>query len=622
MTPLAAARSIAAWRGSFADLLEEAQAYADDLVRGVDHTDDGATWITRVPRDDVRARVAEVVARWHAEGPDALPLAGVPFGVKDNIDVAGLPTTAGCPAFARVPTTSAPVVERLEAAGAVCLGKTNLDQFATGLVGTRSPYGVPRNPIDPLLVPGGSSSGSGVAVATGAVAFALGTDTAGSGRVPAAMTGIVGLKPRTGVLPSAGVIPAVASLDCVSVFARTVADADAVFAVLHGPGGGWSGYTGPVRIGVPDAASLAVLDEVDRCTWRATVTALRSAAAADGADVDVVEVDVGPFVAVGELLYGGPWVAERDVAVGAFIDEHPDAVDPVVRDTILASRRWSAADAYRARDRLQELAARCAPAWAMADVLAVPTVPRPVTIAEVRRDPVGVNAELGRFTNFVNLLGLAALAVPGATRRDGAPTGVSLLAQAGLEPTLVRAAGLLDAAPASGGGGAGRLGASGGAGRAATAGGRAADAADEGSDDAESLRPAPGRVLLAVVGAHLSGLPFNDKLTGRGGVLVARTTTAPSYRLWALTHLDPVRPALERVAAPGVAVECEVWSVDHAALGQIVAEVASPLAIGTVELASGQWVTGFVCEPGGLGDAVDISVWGGWRAWLAAASTA
>jgi allophanate hydrolase len=283
--------------------------------------------------------------------------------------------------------------------------------------------------VHPLLVPGGSSSGSAVAVATGAVAFSLGTDTAGSGRVPAAMCGIVGLKPRPGVLGSEGVIPAVASLDCVSVFASSVSDADAVLTVLDGRG--WAGIApGGLRVAVPGDRSLACLDDAARAAWQDTVAALATTG------VTVHEVDLDPFFAAGDLLYGGPWVAERDVAVGGFVDDHPDDVEPVVRDTILASRSWSAADAFRARDRLADLAATCATTWSRADVLAVPTVARAVTLDEARRDPVGVNAELGRYTNFVNLLGLAALAVPVAPSVDGRPTGITLLAPAGMEPAL------------------------------------------------------------------------------------------------------------------------------------------------------------------------------------------
>ncbi len=568
-------RAIDAWRADLVSSLDDPDRHADHLLDAVAAHDDGATWISRADAAVVRTRV-RAAADAVRDGRSGA-LAGVPYAVKDNIDVAGLPTTAGCPAFSRVPDASSPVVARLDAAGAICLGKTNLDQFATGLVGTRSPYGTPRNPLDPLLIPGGSSSGSAVAVATGAVAFALGTDTAGSGRVPAAMTGIVGLKPRPGVLPSAGVIPAVASLDCVSVFAATVADADEVLAVLAGAG--WGTSSGPMRVAVPDERSLAPLDARTRQAWDQTIELLA------GLGIELRVVDLAPFFAVGDLLYGGPWVAERDVAVGAFIDAHLDDVDPVVRATVLASRSWSAADAYRARAELASLALSCAPTWVDAEVLAVPTIAWPPTIVEVDDDPVGVHAQLGRYTNFANLLGLAALSVPGTRRSDGMPVGVSLLCPTGREPALVAVAEHLER--------------------------------DRGVlPAAAGLAPRPGEHLLAVVGAHQSGLALNDLLTDRGATLVARIRTAPAYRLWALTHLEPPRPALERVNDGGAAIEAEVWSMHAAALGAVVAEVAAPLAVGSVELDGGQRVTGFVCEPAGLDDAIDISALGGWRSFL------
>jgi allophanate hydrolase len=474
------------------------------------------------------------------------------------------------------------VVAQLEAAGAVVVAKANLDQFATGLVGVRTPFGPPLNPLAPELVPGGSSSGSAVAVARGLVSFALGTDTAGSGRVPATMTGTVGWKPAPGRLSGEGVVPACWSLDCVTVFAADLAGALAAGSVLD-PGRPWRPVV-PGRVAVADAAGLADCDgEVAKgMTWVAE-------ALADHGPVE--EVDLTPFHAVGDLLYGGPWLAERTAAVGDFIEAHPDEVHPVVRDIVLGGRRWPATDAYAALHRRDELAAGpVAEVWRTVDVLVVPTVPWLPTVAEVLADPVGTNRRLGRFTHFANLLGLAALAVPvpGAPRSHPAvPLGVTLLAPAGREGMLVTVAAQLQGA--------------------------------EGPVSGSSPLPADGpRIELCVVGAHLSGFPLCEQLLNRGGVLVERTTTAPTYRLHRLPPGAVERPALERVATGGAAIEVEVWSLPLDRLGEVVASVPPPLAIGSVALAEGRSVTGFVCELGGTTGAEDITAFGGWRAWWSA----
>ncbi len=398
------------------DGVEEAFARLDTL-------DDDAVFITVADRAAVLGRAARIDPR--------LPLAGLPFAVKDNIDVAGLPTTAACRPFAYVPVCSAVVVARLEAAGAVCVGKTNLDQFATGLVGTRSPYGTPRNPLDASLVPGGSSSGSAVAVAAGVVPFTLGTDTAGSGRVPAAQCGIVGLKPTVGRLPTAGMVPAVRSIDCASVFATDVALASRALAAMDGfdvadpfsrrrPG---PPETAMVRrVAVPAAPDLDGPE--DRAAWSDALAAL------DALDIEVVEVDLAPFFAAGELLYGGPWVAERYAAVGDAVERWPEAADPTVAAIILGGRTPSAVDAYRGAYRLAELRRASEATWDVADVLVVPTTPGPATVAEVAADPVGRNTRLGRYTTFTNLLDLCAMAVPGPPRPDGWPAGLTVTAPA------------------------------------------------------------------------------------------------------------------------------------------------------------------------------------------------
>jgi len=528
------------------------------------------TWISRRPVEAVRADV---------EATDTtLPLAGQTLAVKDNIDVVGLATTAGCPSFAYEPTASAPVVARLVAAGAVVAGKTNLDQFATGLVGTRSPYGAAVNPLVPDRVSGGSSSGSAVAVATGEVDLALGTDTAGSGRVPAAFCGIVGLKPTRGWLSTRGVVPACRSLDCVSVFGRDVAGSAAAVEIAAGfdPEDPWSRrrpteVPGRVlRLGVPTTEVLA------RWCSPAVVEAFFQL------PFDAVEVDLGPYLAAGDLLYGGALVAERHAAVGAFIEAHPDSVDPVVAAIIRAAGNLSASALAADLDRLAMLRRRAEDLWSVVDAVVVPTAPHHPTLAEVAADPLGANAALGRFTNGCNLLDWCAAAVPVGTLRDGLPFGISVLGPAWSDRAVWKAAativGLSPPAPA-------------------------AEAHD-------------GPIALAVAGAHLEGQPLNHQLTSRGARLLERTTTAACYRMVRL-DTTPAKPGVLRVPEGGASLEVEVWELTPAAFGRFVAEVPPPLAIGTVELVDGTEVAGFVCEGFAVEGAEDITVHGGWRGWLA-----
>ncbi len=523
-------------------------------------------WITRVPADDLAA-------------PAGGALSGARLAVKDNIDVAGLPTTAGCPEYAFMPERSAPVVERLTAAGAVVVGKTVMDQFATGLTGTRAPTGPVGCAADPRYIAGGSSSGSAVAVATGEADLALGTDTAGSGRVPAAMNGIVGLKPTRGLISVDGVVPACLSIDCVSVFARTCAEARMALGVATEPPGPGVRDAGrgvrddlvraaAPRVGVPAEGQLTFGDEESPALFAAAVDRLRAMGAR------IVEIDLTPFRRAGELLYGGPWVAERLASVGDFIRTMPHAtLDPVVRQVILGAEGIDAVAAYRGRYALDALVAEAAPAWEDMDALLVPTIPFAPTIAEVQADPHGVNAALGTYTDFVNLMDLCALALPAGTRSTGVPFGVQLVAPAFGDALLC----------------------------------------DIGAR-------AEGRsVRIAVVGAHLTGQPLNHQLTGRGGRLVAATRTSSDYRLHRLPGTVPPKPGLVRAPGPdAVAIEVEVWELDEAAFGSFVAEVPPPLAIGTVRLEGGDEVAGFVCEPAALEGARDISHHGGWRAFLAA----
>ena len=484
------------------------------------------------------------------------PLAGWTLAVKDNIDVAGVPTTAACPAYAYVPDRSAPVVQRLVEAGAAVVGKTNMDQFATGLTGARSPHGPCVSARDPERISGGSSSGSGVAVAGGLARIGLGTDTAGSGRVPAACNDIVGWKPTPGLLPIDGIVPACRSIDCPSVFASTIADARAVLGVLA-PSARPSSARG-MRFAVPDDRSLDALAPAASAAFERTI-----------AGFDTVPIDLTPFFAVGDLLYGGAWLAERCAAVGDFLDAHPDEVHPVVASIIGRGRSMTAVDAWRDRYRLDELRLACDTAMTGVDALLLPTVPDVPLLADVLADPVGTNVALGRFTTFVNLLGMCAVAVPGAARADGVPAGVSVIARGGDDRWALDAAEIVDA----------------------------------------------GRVELTVVGAHLRGQPLNHQLTDVGGALVRSTRTAPSYRLYAL-ETTPPKPGLVRAQGDGTGIEVEVWSLPITGFGTFVAAVPPPLAIGSIELADGSWCSGFVCEPAALEGAHDITSFGGWRAYL------
>jgi allophanate hydrolase len=577
-------------------------------------------WITLRLAAEALAEAAAVDAAVAAG--EQLPLAGLVAAVKDNIDVAGLPTTAGAPSYEYLPVRDATAVARLRGAGAVVIGKTNLDQFATGLVGTRSPYGAVRNAWDPAKISGGSSSGSAVAVALGLVDFALGTDTAGSGRVPAALNGIVGLKPTRGVIPCTGVVPACRSLDCVTVFAASVALAKKAVAVMAGPDGvdplatllgsrprgGWQSRGGwqpgggrprdadvgqaQVRLAVPLPSQLAGLANGWAEAFDAAVARLRAAGA------EIVPLDIAPMLEAATLLYGGSFVAERYTAVGDHVREHPELIggdlDPVVATIILNAAKHGAAGYFADRERLDQLAARAAVALDGCDALLTPTTTLHPTIAEVREDPVGVNARLGTYTNFANLLDLAALAVP-AGPVAGLPFGIMLTGPAGSDARLAEIAARYDQAdvvPASAG--------------------------------SPSIDPASvdlAGVDLLVVGAHLSGQPLNHELLEAGGTLLGPAATAPAYRLYAL-DTQPPKPGLVRVgplpaapAAAGASIAGEVWRLPATGLARFMTGLAAPMAIGRVGLDDGRDVLGFLCEPVAVSGAADITRFGGWRAW-------
>ena len=580
---------------------ERAAEMLDAAYDRIEAAGERPVWISLVPRAQAQAVLADALRR--RDAGEHLPLLGVPFALKDNIDLAGLPTTAGCPDFAYMPQRSAFAVERLVAAGAIPVGKTNLDQFATGLNGTRSPYGIPRCAHDPARVSGGSSSGSAVAVATGLVPFALGTDTAGSGRVPAGFNGVVGLKPTKGLISTGGVVPACRSQDCVSVFAATVGDALAVARVAAGfdpddpfsraaPAGCLAATDclvarpGGMRFGVPPPAALAALDYEWRALFEEAARALESLGGTR------VEFEFAPFQETAGLLYAGPWVAERLAAVGAFAVERPGSVHPVVADILRSGARYTAVDAFEGQYRLAALLRQAEREWARMDVMLLPTAPHHPTVEAMLADPVRLNAELGAYTNFVNLMDLAALAVPAGTAA-GLPFGVTLVGRAFKDGALalvgdrLHRALLADSVP------------------------------PEGRVEPEpAADPAGERVLVAVVGAHLAGQPLNPQLTRRDGRLVRTARTAAGYSLYALPGAAPRKPGLVRDGGAG-GIEVEVWSLPVAGFGAFVAEIPPPLGIGTLALADGTEVKGFVCEPHALQGAESITHHGGWRAFLA-----
>ncbi|WP_144155151.1 allophanate hydrolase [Paraburkholderia sp. BCC1885] len=579
----------------------------EETLKRIDAVDRPEVWIHRVSAEDLYARAAQLEAL-QADAGDALfvhaPLFGVPFAVKDNIDVAGMPTTAACPAFAYTPEESAFVVQCLLAAGAILIGKTNLDQFATGLVGVRSPHGAVRQVEFPGRVSGGSSSGSAVAVAAGCVAFSLGTDTAGSGRVPAGFNELVGLKPSVGLVSKRGVVPACRSLDCVSIFAHDVADAWAVLNQLAVfdpldsfsrpvPALGLSAR--PLRIGVPASAEFYG-DTLAADAFHATLVTLREHLAPAPARIDLT-----PFTEVSALLYDGPWVAERRAALGGFFDTHRGAIDPVVGGVIEKADQYSAVDAFAAQYRLAELKRQAEAVFDDIDVLIVPTTPTHPTIAAVQANPVELNSQLGYYTNFVNLLDLCALAVPGVRRGDGLPAGVTLIAPAGADHRLAVLGAQI----------------------------QALFFADAHAADLPQ-RPLPMQepsIMLAVVGAHLRGQPLNGQLLQAGARFVEATQTAPDYRLYALAGTTPPKPALIRMpddlretTSPNRSIAVELWQMPLRLFGALVAQVPAPLGIGTVRLANGFSVQGFICEPAAVAPgsgAVDITHFGGWLAYLA-----
>ncbi len=538
-------------------------------------------WITLAAPERVAEQIARIARR--RANHEVMPLFGVPYAVKDNIDVRGLPTTAACPEFAYVPERSATVVEKLEEAGAILVGKTNMDQFATGLVGTRSPYGICSSVFNPDYISGGSSSGSAVAVASGLVSFALGTDTAGSGRVPAAFNNIVGLKPTKGLISTRGVVPACRSQDCVSIFATSVADAFFAFAGAEGfdaedpysreaPAVMFHAGSKPFSFGIPSEPLEFFGDTAAAELFAQAIGRLRDLGGTP------VPIDFTPFREAASLLYGGPWVAERLAALRAYGFDRYDTMDPTVREVILGSASVSAVDGFAAFYKLAALTRAAEAEWRKMDVLVVPTTGTIYRIDEVLADPIRLNSNLGLYTNFVNLMDLSALAVPAGFRPNGLPFGVTIIGRAFDDARVVSIGNRLHAA---------------------------------------LLAPLVPAIRLAVVGAHLTGQPLNHQLTGRGARFVCAVRTAPGYSLYALSGTSPAKPGLIYDGTGKGLIELEIWELDAAGFGSFVAEIPPPLGIGTITLEDGNRVKGFLCEAHALAGARDITEFGGWRNWQA-----
>ena len=585
--PLAVSGLRAAYRAGTATPLEVAR----ETLRRIAAYDDPAVWIARVPEDDVLAHAEALTARGD---PESLPLFGIPFAIKDNIDFVGLPTTAGCPDFAYLPEYSAPCVDRLIAAGAILVGKTNLDQFATGLVGTRSPYGAPRCVFDPRYVSGGSSSGSAVAVAGGLVAFALGTDTAGSGRVPAAFNNIVGLKPSRGLVSTRGVVPACRTLDCVSIFAHSVTDAVEVLRIAQAFDRGDPFSRRAATRSLPQENFRFGVLAPDEWEFFAVAgqTSLYAAAVERlvSCGGEPVEIDFQPYRDAGALLYEGAWTAERLASIKSFLARHEDSMDPSVRRIIASASRLTAVDAFESQYRLAALARATEAQWEKADVLLVPTAPAQPAFADVAADPIGANARLGRYTNFVNLFDLCAIAVPAGFNTDGLAFGVTLIAPAFADAALAAIADRFQ---------------------------QSAAVAKDNLPEPVYGEPPPGTVDLFVVGAHLSGMPLNCELEKSGGVFVCTASTVPEYRFYALTDAVPLKPGLVRQPGPQAgSIAGEIWRLPAGEFGSFVAKIPAPLGVGKVVLEDGRAVSGFLCEAHAARGAEDITTFGSWRRYL------
>lgn len=558
-------------------------------------------WISMATAAQLQAQVQQLKALEQSVGRDQLPLYGIPFAAKDNIDVAGFTTTAACPAFAYEATQDAVAVQRLKQAGAVVLGKTNLDQFATGLVGVRSPYGAVPNTFDPTLVSGGSSSGSASVVARGLVPFALSTDTAGSGRVPAGFNQIVGLKPTPGAVSGTGLVPACRTLDCIGILALNVADSALALSIMEGPDA-QDAYSqarpaipkhlplAQLRVAIPDKRQLSA-------DYEAAFAQFADRLQPQVATLQTLAFDT--LFEVAKLLYYGPWVAERVVGARSMYEQQPEALLPVIRQVLDVHQRFNAADTFAAQYQLRALQQEAEKIWQTCDVLCVPTAPRHPSMADVQAEPVAANSELGTYTNFVNLLGWSAIAIPAAQLPSGLPFGITLIAPGWREPDLVRWAQPLEAQAQL------------------TAGATGRPTRTQGALPSWHVPTQGETIALTVVGAHLRGMPLNHELLACGARFREATHTASHYRLYALQGTVPAKPGLAQ-AVEGAAIAVEVWDMPIANLGRFVVGIPAPLGIGSVTLQDGRSVKGFICEGAALANAQDITHYGGWRAYCLA----
>ncbi len=561
-----------------------------------------SAWISIATDDNIASQLRNLESLAKEKAITDLPLYGIPFAIKDNIDALGWKTTVACPDFMFEPNKNATVVKKLLDAGAILIGKTNLDQFATGLVGTRSPYGIVPNTFNPKFVSGGSSSGSASVVARGLVCFSLGTDTAGSGRIPAAFNNIVGTKPTPGLVSTEGVFPACKSIDCVSIMTLTAADADIVLNVakstehdkaletqFHPRSTPISNFINPIRIGIPISCQF-----LDNGQYQEAFT--KALQIAKGLNVEFVPVDIDSFVKAGKLLYDGPWVSERFAVTEDFLNSNPNAFDTSVRQIILSGAPYSAAQGFRAIYQLKELEIETKKSWSKCDVILVPSAPNHPTIEDLKNHPIVKNSELGMYTNFVNLLRLCAIAVPSGFTKTGLPFGITLIAQEGSDNALLKLASqwqvLFELS----------LGISN----------------IKGTLEEHTILEATKNDVtqIAVVGAHLSGLPLNWQLTERQSRLVKVCKTAKSYRLFALPNTHPPKPGLIKCPSDGVSIELEVYEMPSNQLGSFLNLIPPPLGLGNIELEDGSLVKGFICEQYAVHEAQDISNLGGWKSYI------
>lgn len=579
------------------------QALLADIKTRIEKYPDHNIWIHVL--DDTE--LASYLSRLEDKEIDELPLYGIPFAIKDNIDLAGVPTTAGCTEYSYTPEQSAFTVQLLLDAGAIPIGKTNLDQFATGLVGTRSPYGAVRNSFNPEYISGGSSSGSSVSVALGLVSFSLGTDTAGSGRVPAAFNNLIGLKPTKGCFSTSGVVPACRSLDCVSVFTLNPDDAETVFDVLdkYDADDSYARKTescfvketnhGKIKIGLPLPGQLLFFDDKE---YKNLFDTFVNSIPSD--KYDVVRIDFSSFIEAATLLYQGPWVAERYAAIEGFIENNIDALFPVTKEIISPAKNINAVDAFKSFYQLQEYKRQADNVLEHVDIILTPTTGTHYRIDEVNNDPVQTNSNLGYYTNFMNLLDFSALAIPAGFKQDGLPFGVTLFADSFKDKFLLKQAKVLmnNKMHKSG----------------ATEFGWAVNKAEQKTGISDVKQGTT--IDIAVCGAHLSGMPLNHQLIERDAILIKACKTAGSYRLYALAGGPPYRPGLIKVNEDGVAIDVEVWRMPLQNFGSFMLGIPHPLGIGKAELDDGSEVNSFICEAFAINDAEDITRFGNWRNYI------